>query len=182
MKNEDFKFRVFVTLAKLHSFTKTAEALNVSQPAVSQNISELERYYGVNLVTRDRNGVCLTDDGLEFLPYARNILEAYSSAASFAIQHSEIQSASVFSDTIAGAKCSSGIDGSISMDSPIHPRRIIGEEASEENPSRGVEGTKKIDGKSVAKTLISGIVPSVRLLDSELADKLGEFIDSEACR
>lgn len=133
MKNEDFKFRVFVTLARLHSFTKTAEELNVSQPAVSQNISELERYYGVTLVTRDRNGVFLTEDGMNFLPYARNILEAYSSAAAFAAE-------------------------------------------------RGAVAPDTIDGKSVAKTLISGVVPGVRLLDSELADKLIEFLDSEACR
>lgn len=160
MKNEDFKFRVFVTLARLHSFTKTAEELSVSQPAVSQNISELERYYGVTLVTRDRNGVFLTDEGMDFLPYARNIIEAYSSAASFALRRSQLS---------ALPHSESGNSRTDVNSAP--PTDIL--------PNVAGGGMNAIDGKSVAKTLISGVVPGVRLLDSELADKLSDFLDSE---
>ena len=39
---EDFKIKVFVTVASTGSFTKAGELLGISQPAVSQNVAELE--------------------------------------------------------------------------------------------------------------------------------------------
>ena len=46
---EDFRLKVFMTVAREKSFTKAASELGVSQPAVSQNISELEKSAGVKL-------------------------------------------------------------------------------------------------------------------------------------
>ena len=40
---EDFRLRVFITVAEMKSFSKAAEQLRISQPAVSQHVSELER-------------------------------------------------------------------------------------------------------------------------------------------
>ena len=45
---DDFRLRIFLTLAEQNSFTKTAIALDVSQPAVSQSIAELEKKLGMN--------------------------------------------------------------------------------------------------------------------------------------
>ena len=75
---EDFRLKVFVTLARERSFTKAAEALGVSQPAVSQNISDLEKHFGVIFFNRLRGEVVLTPAGEMFLEQANDILARYS--------------------------------------------------------------------------------------------------------
>ena len=47
---EDFRLKVFLAVAKEGSFTNAAKSLGVSQPAVSQNIAEIEKGIGVKLV------------------------------------------------------------------------------------------------------------------------------------
>lgn len=44
---DDFRLRVFITAAKTLNFTKCAEQLFISQPAVSKHIGELESRYKV---------------------------------------------------------------------------------------------------------------------------------------
>lgn len=78
---EDFRLRVFMTVAQEGSFTKAATKLDVSQPAVSQHISELERVTGVKLFERLRGEVVLTEQGRIFQIRAKNILDAYKSAS-----------------------------------------------------------------------------------------------------
>ena len=53
--------------------TRAAEALHMTQPAVSLAISELESYYGVLLFDRIARRLYLTEAGREFLDYARRI-------------------------------------------------------------------------------------------------------------
>lgn len=77
---EDFRLKVFTTVASMGSFTSAARALGVSQPAVSQNIAELEKTLGVELFVRSRGAVTLTSAGATFLEYAQRILFWYSSA------------------------------------------------------------------------------------------------------
>lgn len=49
---DDFRLRVFITAAKTLNFTKCAEQLYISQPAVSKHIGELESRYKVQLFER----------------------------------------------------------------------------------------------------------------------------------
>lgn len=77
---EDFRLKVFVTVAKERSFTKAAEALGVTQPAVSQNIAELEKGLETRLFDRLRSEVVLTEEGKVFLRYADRILSAAAEA------------------------------------------------------------------------------------------------------
>ena len=79
---EDFRLRVFMAVAQEGSFTKAAASLGVTQPAVSQNIAELEKSLGVKLFERLRGEVVLTPEGEVFMKYARNILESCSKAES----------------------------------------------------------------------------------------------------
>jgi len=79
---EDFRLKVFVTVAEKGSFTLAAKELGVSQPAVSQNISELEKSVGSELVRRGRGAVSLTPEGASFIEYARAILHWYDAAGS----------------------------------------------------------------------------------------------------
>lgn len=78
---EDFRLKVFVTVAAEGSFTKAAAVLGVSQPAVSQNVAELEKLSGVKLFERLRGEVVLTPQGAVFKEYAERILGACSSAS-----------------------------------------------------------------------------------------------------
>ncbi len=76
---DDFRLKVFMTVAAEGSFTKAAAVLKVSQPAVSQNVSELERVTGVRLFERLRGEVKLTEQGRVFLSHADRILSDYRS-------------------------------------------------------------------------------------------------------
>ena len=78
---EDFRLKIFMTVAAEGSFTKAASALGISQPAVSQNISELEKTTGVRLFERLRGEVILTDQGKVFMDYAERILSSYAEAS-----------------------------------------------------------------------------------------------------
>ena len=77
---EDFKLKVFMAVAENGSFTIAAKALGVTQPAVSQNIAELERNMGAELFTRGRGSMTLTAAGIIFKEYAEKILYWYSAA------------------------------------------------------------------------------------------------------
>ncbi|MBQ6016179.1 MAG: LysR family transcriptional regulator [Bacteroidales bacterium] len=62
------------------SFTAAAVRLHITQPAVSQNIAELERILGVQLMDRARGEIALTENGRLFEGYARQIAHWYDVA------------------------------------------------------------------------------------------------------
>ncbi|MEO0624442.1 MAG: LysR family transcriptional regulator [Pseudomonadota bacterium] len=66
--------RVFETAARTESFARAAEQLNMSAPAVSQQIRALEQYLGRPLFTRGAQSVRLTEAGRAFLPTVTNAL------------------------------------------------------------------------------------------------------------
>lgn len=72
-----FHFRQLAYLrevARLQSFTRAAEALAVSQPALSQSLADLERRLGVALFERDGRLRRLTEEGRETLAFAERTL------------------------------------------------------------------------------------------------------------
>lgn len=71
---EDFRLQVFMTVVQERSFTKAAAALGVSQPAVSQNVAELEKLVGVKLFERLKGETVLTGEGEVFKQYAEKLL------------------------------------------------------------------------------------------------------------
>ncbi len=68
---ENFRLKVFRAVAGNASFRKASEQLNLSQPAVSQQIHALEEELGVTLFHRSNNRVRLTAEGDVLLRYAR---------------------------------------------------------------------------------------------------------------
>ncbi|HEY2285741.1 MAG TPA: LysR family transcriptional regulator [Streptosporangiaceae bacterium] len=66
--------RYFVAVAEELHFTRAAERLFVSQPALSKQVRMLERQLGAPLFDRDRRGVRLTPVGQALLPHARAAL------------------------------------------------------------------------------------------------------------
>jgi LysR family nitrogen assimilation transcriptional regulator len=68
------RLRYFVAIAELGSLTRAANALHVTQPALSHHIHELEEELGTQLFTRGSQGVCLTDTGTILADESRLIL------------------------------------------------------------------------------------------------------------
>jgi DNA-binding transcriptional LysR family regulator len=66
--------RVFKAVAERGSFSAAAEALNYSQPAISQQIAALERSAGTRLVDRAPRGIHLTEAGRALLGHAEAVL------------------------------------------------------------------------------------------------------------
>ncbi len=79
----DFRLRVFEAVAQHLSFTKAAQALFITQPAVTKHIHELEKQYGQRLLERRGNRVALTEAG--------RLLVAHAGAVAASAQHLDDQ-------------------------------------------------------------------------------------------
>lgn len=66
-----------LTIAEIGSMNRAAEALFVSQPAMTNAIKELEAETGVTIFHRSSRGVLVTNEGAEFLRYARQVYQQY---------------------------------------------------------------------------------------------------------
>lgn len=70
------RYEIITKVVELGSFTATAEALNMTQSAVSHAVANLESEWGVSLLIRDRKkGITLTDTGQKVLPHLLEILK-----------------------------------------------------------------------------------------------------------
>lgn len=67
----------FLTVTERGSMNKAAEALFVSQPALSGAVKELESELGITLFQRSGKGTSLTSEGEEFLIYARQLYDQF---------------------------------------------------------------------------------------------------------
>ena len=73
----DFRLKVFYTVAKQLSFSRAAEELYISQPAVSKHIHALENYFKVKLFVRQGSKISLTSDGEVLFRHAEDIFALY---------------------------------------------------------------------------------------------------------
>ena len=60
---QDYRMNTFLAVCRYMNYTKAAEALNITQPAVSQHIRFLEREYGVPLFKQNGKKLSLTEAG-----------------------------------------------------------------------------------------------------------------------
>lgn len=74
------QLRIFVAVAERQHMTRAAEALNLTQSAVSAAVAALEARYGARLFDRVGRGVELSPEGAAFLPEARGVLERAEAA------------------------------------------------------------------------------------------------------
>lgn len=73
----DFRLRVFHTVAKRLNFTKAAEELFITQPAVTKHIREIENFYKCKLFERNGTKIKLTPAALTLLNHTENIFKIY---------------------------------------------------------------------------------------------------------
>ena len=73
MSTNFHQLRIFHTVARLGSFSKAAQELAISQPAVSIQVRELESSLGCALIHRLRRGLKLTDAGQAVFSYTQRI-------------------------------------------------------------------------------------------------------------
>lgn len=68
-----------LTVSETGSLNKAAELLYMAQPSLTSSIKELEKEIGITIFNRSGKGVTLTNDGTEFLLYARQVYSQYES-------------------------------------------------------------------------------------------------------
>ncbi|MEX2568523.1 MAG: LysR family transcriptional regulator [Cyclobacteriaceae bacterium] len=73
----DFRLKVFNTVARRLSFTKAAEELHITQPAVTKHIKELENQFNLAFFDRRGNKVQLSPAGEVLLKHTEEIKEIY---------------------------------------------------------------------------------------------------------
>ena len=79
--NIDFElYRIFYVVANNSNITKASEELNISQPAISKSIKNLEEQLGGQLFVRTKRGVVLTEEGKEFYNYIKQAIEYINNA------------------------------------------------------------------------------------------------------
>lgn len=66
-----------IVISEMGSINKAAEVLYVSQPSLTSALQELEKTIGITIFNRSGKGVSVTNDGREFLQYAREIYGQY---------------------------------------------------------------------------------------------------------
>ncbi|WP_260609249.1 LysR family transcriptional regulator, partial [Streptomyces sp. WAC 01325] len=131
--------RYFVAVAEELHFTRAAERLYVSQPALSKQVRALERHLGVELFRRDPQGVTVTEAGAALLPHARRVLDAWSDGTAAL----EAARAAARSTLVVGMSTSPGRGGLLpairSRFTAAHPDTVLRlRQVSWEDPTAGL--------------------------------------------
>ncbi|MFP3248508.1 MAG: LysR family transcriptional regulator, partial [Paraburkholderia sp.] len=71
MKIDTLGVQAFIAIADRGSFQSAANALHVTQTAITQRLRKLEDFLGVTLIERTTRSIALTPTGRDFLPQAR---------------------------------------------------------------------------------------------------------------
>lgn len=71
------QIRYAIAVANSTSMNEAAKELYISQPSLSATIKELEGELGIEIFRRTNRGISLTPEGVEFIGYAKQVLEQY---------------------------------------------------------------------------------------------------------
>ena len=71
------QLRYAVTISEAGSLNRASELLYIAQPSLTAAMQELEKELGITIFSRSGRGVTLTNDGAEFIHYAREVLSQY---------------------------------------------------------------------------------------------------------
>lgn len=76
----DHKAKTLLELVNAGSYTRAAEALSLTQPAVSHHIRQLEEEFGIQIFYKDKKELKLTPEGAVLVKYARRAMAVYNTA------------------------------------------------------------------------------------------------------
>lgn len=85
------QLRYAITIADAGSMNEAAKKLFISQPSLSQSVRELEEEAGIEIFRRSTRGVSVTQEGAEFLGYARQVTEQYGLIESRYIERTNVK-------------------------------------------------------------------------------------------
>lgn len=142
-----------VEIVERGSLTDAADAMSLTQPALSRNLKELERQMGTSVLVRDRHGARLTEFGARIYPYAQSMRTSLERIAAEAQswQHGEI--------------------GTLRIGATPHPARMLPKVLSTFlNNRSGVS----------ASMVVSGILPLIESLSKGDLDLIIGPIGAEA--
>lgn len=69
------QLRYIIAIAETGSITSAADKLLVSQPSLSKVVNQIEEEMGITIFNRNNRGVYLSEEGLSFLSYSRQVVE-----------------------------------------------------------------------------------------------------------
>ncbi len=85
------QLKYIIMAADTGSLNEAAKALFISQPSLSQSVKDLEKEIGIELFCRSSRGVSVTQEGEEFLGYARQVVEQYGLIESRYIKRTNVK-------------------------------------------------------------------------------------------
>lgn len=99
------RYKAFLKIIEAGSFTKAAELLGYTQPALSQMIASLEKELSVKLLYRSRYGIQLTPEGKELYPMIQNSVRQYETMRRAAEEISGLDCGEVRIGTVSSVSC-----------------------------------------------------------------------------
>lgn len=92
-------------IVELGSFTKAADVLGYTQPAMSQMITSLEKELSIKLLYRSRYGIRLTIEGERLFPAIQNTISQYQSMQEIAKEIRGLDSGTIRIGTLSSISC-----------------------------------------------------------------------------
>lgn len=85
------QLRYAIAVSDSESMNEAARKLYISQPSLSSSMKDLEKEIGIELFRRTNRGVSVTPEGVEFIGYARQVVEQYRLIESRYISREELK-------------------------------------------------------------------------------------------
>ena len=99
------RYKALLKVVEVGSYTKAAEILGYTQPALSQMIASLEKETGITLLYRSRYGVRLTPEGERLLPAIRKTVGQYDDLRRMEEEIKGLDSGIVRIGTVSSVSC-----------------------------------------------------------------------------
>ena len=99
------RYRALLKVVEVGSYTKAAEILGYTQPALSQMVASLEKEIGIVLLYRSRYGVRLTPEGEKLLPMIQAAVQQYKALRRAEEEIKGLQTGVVRIGTVSSVSC-----------------------------------------------------------------------------
>lgn len=76
MKMDIIDLKIVLSISETKSLTETAKKINLTTPAISYRLKNIEDSFGIVLFDRDHKGMIITQAGMDFIQYAKNVLKS----------------------------------------------------------------------------------------------------------